>query len=323
MSFFEKVFSETQTDLDEAPEAPDVQAPDTPFASYVKEMVRFGGVAPESMSPPEVIHTEPDEPWSDEEELTQEAEAIETEIEPRQEAIAPVLVPVVVPTKPTHSQPVSSGVVRASSIDQKSDGQVERIVDGLFDKMRVVWGNEDRRGPSPIVEQTQQPKKHLPAPASKNEITALIRNEVPRAIKGELVTVLRTEIMAVVRSEIARVVHEEFEGVTAMMTKQLDRLHAIEARLAKIEGAVEKDVQITFPEGTVKIDMPITIPEREVKIAAPINVQPPHVTFDQGAISVQFNKTPGGKKEVHFERDPHDQSIKSAEIIDVKAETVT
>lgn len=330
MSFFEKVFSETQTDRGVAPGAVARQDSESPFAAFVKEMVRFGAPKAE----PELAHEEPDTPFEetfdeevelDEVSVFDEEDVDSEEFELQEEEVpsAPTL-PVPAQSTAVQARPVSSGVVQASSVEQKSDVQVQRIVDGLFDRMRVVWGNEDRKAPAPaqqkrqLAEQTQQPQRHYPVTVSKTEITKAIRSEVPRAIKGELVSVLRSEIMSAVRSEITRVVREEFEVFAEAMSKHLERLHAIEARLAKIEGSVEKEVKINFPKGAVQIDAPITIPEREVKVAAPINVQPPSVNFDEGAISVHFNKTVGGKKEVHFERDPHDQTIKSAEIIDVQ-----
>jgi BMFP domain-containing protein YqiC len=221
--------------------------------------------------------------------------------------------------------------LRVTSTEQKGDVQVQRIVDGLFDRMKVAWGPQQ---PKPISEEQSKPKlapKPKPKPrkrsapegnyalarVSQAEISEIIKKEVPQALRGELVTVMRTEIMKAVRGEIVRVVREEFDALGQMMKKTLERLYAIESRMAKIEGTVDKEVKLTFPEGMVKIDSPITIPEREVKVAAPVNVQPPSVTFDEGAISVHFNKAGGGKKEVRFERDPHDNCVKSAEIIDV------
>lgn len=351
MSFFEKVFSETETILDEAHDLPEdfsevsddvptevhsttsptTHTPENPFTNYIRSVVRYGASAVGRPNAPEVEHDAPESPWvepvagnaSDASDVLEDTEEDTEEQQTEQE-----IVPVPAPALPVSTQPLpvrsNPGLVQASSTEQKSDVQVERIVDGLFDRMRVVWGNEDRRSAAPpvtpvppTIEQTRQQKSYALV-ESRNEITKLIRTEVPRAVKGELVTVLRTEIMKALRAEIARIVHEEFEAVSSMMAKHLERLHAIEARLAKIEGAVEKEIQVNIPEGAVKIDMPITIPEREVKVAAPINVQPPSVNFDEGAITVHFNKTGGGKKEVHFERDPHDQTIKSAEIIDVQ-----
>jgi BMFP domain-containing protein YqiC len=340
MSFFEKVFSETETVLDEAEDLsgdslevseeiqsttpPGSRAPENPFTNYIRSVVRYG---PSAVEAPEVTHEAPEVP---QEEPVQESEALAPEIEieesdePVTEAtpvqvIEPSAPALPAPTRPPLPVQHGSGVFRASSVEQKADVQVERIVDGLFDRMKVVWGNEERRAPAPspppVIEQTQQQQKRYALVESRNEITKLIRTEVPRAVKGELVTVLRTEIMKAVGAEIARVVREEFETIGEMMSKHLERLHAIEARLAKIEGSVEKEVKLSFPEGMVKIDAPVTVPEREVKIAAPINVQPPSVQFDEGAITVHFNKT-GGQKEVHFERDPHDNTIKHAKIVD-------
>lgn len=221
--------------------------------------------------------------------------------------------------QPAPVAPIGGGITQSSSLDQKGDPQVEMIVDGLFDRMKATWGprnktlQEEQRKQRPSDTALVATKRAISE--SRAEISKVIKREVPSVIKGELVTLLRTEIMTAVRSEIVRVVREEFDQMNRSLAKSLDRLGAIESRLAKIEGAVGKEIKVNFPKGMVKIDAPITIPEREVKVAAPINVQPPSVTFDQGAISVQFNKSGGGSKTVHFERDPHDQCVKSATIV--------
>ena len=101
-----------------------------------------------------------------------------------------------------------------------------------------------------------------------------------------------------------------------MLRKLGERLGSIETRLSAMEGALDREIAINFPKGAINV--PVTVPEREVKIATPINVEQPAVHIEKGAVQVEFTKSKdsGGKKRVVFDRDPHDNSVKSAEIVD-------
>lgn len=353
MSMFSRIFGSTPPVTEDfegsvsshaQPTDSTITTPDpTPFMSYVQDAIINGPAHTE-----ESFDEESEEEWSffgdgadDTDDYTyEEVESLEEEEEEEEEAPEAVAEDVIdasveieedsfalAPTSPFPA-PVAEdapppNLFQASSTEQRDDVQVERIVDGLFDRMRVVWGPQQEATEPKL---RQQPKKPASKPQtqqrydlaeSKAEMRKIIRHEVPQALKGELVAVIRKEMLSAVRGEIARVVREEFATLNQLFAKNLERLHALETRLAKIEGAVGKELKLSFPKGMVKIDAPVTVPEREVKVAAPVNVQPPSVTFDEGAISVHFNKTGGGKKEVRFERDPHDNCVKSAEIIDV------
>jgi len=346
MSLFSKVFTgkqpvaDVEPDYTVGPPAVDLAVDTTPivtesqptetsFMSYVKDVMIHGA----SQAPLPAPVDEEDWAFDEEDGFVEEVETpLEEEDEIEDEDLVEDEVeiePAYALTERQQSLQMSStpNLAQASSISQKGDVQVQRIVDGLFDRMHAVWP-EKAEEPTPQVEQTQPPRKALRDPQSvettalaltesKAEISKIIRREIPQAMKGEFVKVMRTEVMRAVRAEIVRVVREEFEVLNRNLAKNLERLHGIEARMAKIEGAVGQEVKVNLPKGMVKIEAPVsvTVPEREVKVAAPINVQPPSVVFDEGAISVQFNK-PGGKKQVRFERDPHDQNIKTAEIID-------
>ena len=325
--------------------------PQSAFFSYVKEALIYGAPVVSPLEDPPYSEPAEAEDWSyDDEEVEpslmdggtpyeslEDDEAAEDEeiIEDENEGVEDegvAVYPVAEMPKPRVQQP---NLVQHLASEQKDDPKVERIVDQLFDRMKVVWGDKTEAiqpqvptpaPPAPLRQQTRRRERETTSLAttqrnalveSRNEITKTIRDELPRAMKGEILALLRKEILTAVRNEIVRVVREEFETTRRLLEKNTNRLYEIESRMAKIEGAIGQEVKINFPKGMVKIDAPttVTVPEREVKIAAPINVQPPSVTFDEGAISVQFNKQ-GGKREVRFERDPHDQNIKSAEIID-------
>jgi BMFP domain-containing protein YqiC len=329
-TFSTDAMSEVREDEEDAP---------SPFSDYVKSMILTG-------SPPEgsyeedldfydteEVVDEEDDYLDEEDEEDEEDEVVEDEdldLEPEEIFEEPDLSE---PPTPTIRRTIPQApITEEPSSQQIGDAHVEEIVDGLFDKLKNEWGPriprlEDKQIQPPrkprrkSKPEKQKPEKQSYALATtKHEMSQMIRDEVPRALKGEFLTILRTEIMRAVRGEISRVVREEFEPLTRTLEKTLDSMHALEARMAKIEGSVEKEVQVNFPEGAIHIDAPITIPEREVKIAAPINVQPPSVTFDEGAISVTFKKESSGKRQVKFDRDPYDNCVKSAEIIDVPAE---
>jgi len=301
----------------------DVRPNETSFMSYVKDVMLHG--APKASPPAPVETNETDWSYAEDE---GDFDLIDNENPLDEDEFEDEPTYALTERQQTLKTDSTDTLAQASSTSQKGDVQVQRIVDGLFDRMHSVWPTKTEQAETQVArsEPTRRTTHDQSGPnttallltESKAEISNLIRREIPQAMKGELVKVMRTEIMRAVRVEIVRVVREEFEVLNQTLAKSLDRLHAIEARMAKIEGAVGQEVKVNFPKGAVKISAPVTVtvPEREVKVAAPINVQPPSVVFDEGAISVQFNK-PGGKREVRFERDPHDQNIKTAEIIDV------
>jgi len=327
---------------DTTPVVEETRPNETSFMSYVKDVMLHGASKASPPAPVEKIETDwsyeddedefdlvgDEDPLDEDEDEAEEAD--DDEAESKDDDLEEDDEPTYALTERQQALQTSSTdtLTQASSTSQKGDIQVQRIVDGLFDRMHSVWPAKTEQAETQVA-RSEPPKKAarsrseanttaLALTESKAEISKLIRREIPQAMKGELVKVMRTEIMRAVRAEIVRVVREEFEVLNQTLAKSLERLHAIEARMAKIEGAVGQEVKVNFPKGAVKISAPVTVtvPEREVKVAAPINVQPPSVVFDEGAISVQFNK-PGGKREVRFERDPHDQNIKTAEIIDV------
>ena len=301
----------------------DVEAAPSQFTDYVKSMLLTG-------KPPEVEASERteedfdedlDDPFEDSYHEDDDA-WLDDDASIIEESPAPELA-----LPPT---PRGSTLVQINSSSQKNSPQVEKIVDGLFDRMKGLWGDqppapriEDKSPPQKVRSEARRPEQQRYALAeSKHEITNTIRAELPRAMRGELTALLRKEILSSMRNEITRVIREEFAAMTRTLVKTQDQLHAMDARLARIQGSTEKEVQVNFPKGAIKIDAPVTVtvPEREVKIASPINVQPPSVTFDEGAINVVFKKESSGKKKVQFDRDPFDNCVKSAEIIDVPPE---
>lgn len=321
----------------------------TAFSSHVESVLRFG-TPPEEPDIAELEHTpdipdydpvedttqdyddvEQSEDFADDqdessEDLIEAAEALEAP-EVAQEALPPSIPSFALMEPVAPQQP---DLVHARASEQKNDSRATQIVDDLFDRMKGAWGDREpspspqppEQGPAPIS--TITPRQEIATTSSqkmllaenKRELTSVIRSEFPRLMKGEFVTVLRTEIMKAVRGEIIRALREEFETVHRLLGKMTDRIYSLEPRLAKLEGSFARDIEIKFPKGMVQIDAPVTVPEREVKIAAPINVQPPSVTFDEGAITVNFQKGQKGARQVVFDRDGHN-TIQGAEIIDV------
>lgn len=359
MNFFSKVFgaSSTTQEVYEPQRSEIAPVAESPFVSFVKDAIIRGASAlePVGVDPALADHAEYEFYEEDEEEEEEEDddypvytvydesddlaaydeesdEELDEDLDEAQPA--PVLeetTSIIESKRPVPTElgaPLrGSDVFHASSLTQSNDSQVERIVDGLFDRMRVVWGDDGAKRPvaeskEPTNSVVKVPSKtkpqqgqDYPLAQSKADLAQLIRKEVPQALKGEFVTVMRTEVMTAVRGEIARVLREDLEVFNRSISKGLEQLSQIETRIARIEGAIDREVKINFPKGAVQINAPITIPEREVKIAAPINVQPPSVVFDEGAIAVHFTKGTQQAKTVKFERDPHSQDIKSATIV--------
>jgi hypothetical protein len=303
---------------------PEEVAPSS-FASYVNSVIVTGAPpvedTPESQQEAEDNYVVEDDYTSDDaldDDLDLENDQLEEEDEEEEE-------PYVEDRAFEADEPVHSPITEVPSSQRITSPHVEEIVNGLFDKLQGPLGGvlprlEDKQRNLPAPRKANKGTQRNALATTKREMTQMIRSEMPRALKGEFLTVLRAEITRAVKGELSSVIRDEFKGLTGQLRQVMERLHAVEARMAKIEGAVGQELKLNFPEGMVQIDAPITIPEREVKIAAPVNVQPPSVTFDEGAISVSFNKAPGGKKTVKFDRDPFDNCVKSAEIVDVPAE---
>ncbi len=300
----------------------------SPFLSFVKNALVYG--APDEPPQEEPAYVESATDWSydeDEESFAEEAtdddddddffeEALEEEDEDLEESTYPLVEEPKLSPQPD--------IVQHTASEQRDDPQVERIVDHLFDRMNVVWGDKTKSAqqpqapvgpPKPSTSLTTIQRNALIE--SKNAVAKTIRAEIPRAMKGEVLTLLRKEILSTVRSELVRVIRDEFGSMNGVLTKITEHLHAMGTRIAKMEGNLEKEVIVKFPKGAVRINAPVTVnvPEREVKIAAPINVQPPSVVFDEGAISVQFNRGGKGSRQVKFVRDRYD-NIQGAEISD-------
>lgn len=213
-------------------------------------------------------------------------------------------------------------VVTASS-REILDQNTEEIVDKLFDRMQTrglfdtsgLAREEDLRQIEASSSRAAEETRMLVA-ESKSEMASVVRSEIPKLLTKELKAVLKQEIVAYLRDEVLDSVRDEFKTVQSLMDKIADRITALEPRLARLEGAVDREIILSIPEGAISV--PITIPEREVKVAAPINVQPPHVTFDKEAISVNFHKDskgrPATKKKVKFNRDAY-ENIVDAEIV--------
>lgn len=294
----------------------------SPFLSFVKNALVYG-VPDEPLQ--EDLESVAD--WSeDEESFAEEAtdddddDFFEEELDEEDEDLAESTYPLVEDPK-LSPQP---DIVQQTASGQRADPQVERIVDHLFDRMNVVWGDKTESARQlqasvspPNSSTTLTTTQRNALVESKNAVAKTIRTEIPRVMKGEVLTLLRKEILSTVRNELVRVIRNEFGSVNGVLTKITEHLHAMGTRIAKIEGNLEKEVIVKFPEGVVRIDAPVTVnvPEREVKIAAPINVQPPSVIFDEGAISIQFNRNGKGGRQVKFIRDRYD-NIQGAEIAD-------
>lgn len=388
MSLFNKVFTGSEAD-EEAPATEQsvrgdssttdhqvetvsaLPSPDSPFAAFVKEAVRFGATSEAPPTPESVEETseeddvevdeevdnsdeldeddeseedEDDEDYSSDEDDDEDDEDDEdsSEVAEAEASVAPMADAATPPTpqpaaeRPTQKIEESAPVAQApaplaprvetpatpvpvkTQQQQKKqkkqpvsqEEQARLIIEGLFDKMRGAWEKEQSPSASTLAaqkleeqrraEQLLQLEQHA-LTESKAEITKMLGTQIPRVVEGKLLASIKAEVTKAVRSAVTKALHDEFDSVERAMARQLERLHAIEARMSKIEGALDREVQINFPKGAIQVDSPIT-------------VQPPSVTFSEGAISAHFNKTGGGKKEVHFERDPHDQSIKSATI---------
>ena len=220
---------------------------------------------------------------------------------------------------------------------ERSEAQVDEIVDRLFDKLQHTWkepldrlttdGAELATRIEEIVKLspamttgTEAVREDVDLKETTYELVEALKAEIPRAMRSELVAPLRKEILAGVRKEIMRAVREEVVEGMKPLVRIIDRLATIETRIARLEGSLDREIMVNFPKGAMQVNVPITVPEREIKIAAPINVQPSHVYIDKGAVQVEFTRQPKGKRQVNFDRDPHDNTVQSAEIIDVPPE---
>ena len=220
---------------------------------------------------------------------------------------------------------------------KRSEAQVDEIVDRLFDKLQHTWkepldrlttdGAELATRIEEIVKLspamttgTEAVREDVDLKETTYELVEALKAEIPRAMRSELVAPLRKEILAGVRKEIMRAVREEVVEGMKPLVRIIDRLATIETRIARLEGSLDREIMVNFPKGAMQVNVPITVPEREIKIAAPINVQPSHVYIDKGAVQVEFTRQPKGKRQVNFDRDPHDNTVQSAEIIDVPPE---
>jgi len=308
----------------------------TEFSSYVKHTLLTGE------RPVVEEAKEPDyEPSNDhigiEDEIVEEIEEDEDEDEESQLLDEEAPSSTATPHSLVRSTRPLPNFVGTSSSEQKNDSRARDIVDNLFERMGGLWGTSPEKSvPSEQTRPTTKqedvgtpPPPPTPKPAttstaltttqrhllaeSRNDVTKVIRAEVPRLIKTELATVLRTEIIRAVREELSRIVREEFSSLQRLVERLMDNYHTLDARMAKIEGAVSKDTVVKIAKGAVQNNF--EIPEREVKVAAPVNVQPPSVTFDEGAIKVNFHKGEKGSREVQFDRDRHG-SIQGAKIVD-------
>lgn len=245
---------------------------------------------------------------------------------------------------------------------ERSQLQVEEIVDKLFDRFQGLWDIpsqqkmiEDKQSseptfvaeseataseptpppvtpvahaapisappaspaPTPVTSLTETQNSSYYLREAKYELNEALRTELPRAMRNELIAKLHSEIIPAVKQEVAKAVSEELGSTLKMLRKLGERLGNIETRIGAmegtIEGALDREIKINFPKGAINV--PVTVPEREVKIATPINVEQPAVHIDKGAIQVEFVKS-SSKKQVKFERDPHNDAVKSAEIVD-------
>jgi len=273
-----------------------------PAVEYTIPSVESGVIAPPEVIVPEIISSEIIAP-----------EVIE------QPAPEPVKTGHDLPAttkKPQPGQAHSIPIVQHSSSTQTDDERTRKIVDTVFERMSLAgaWGNQPEVPAKPptksVVEQTHQIKT-----IDSRQLLAESKKEMVTTMRAELPQLLRTEMGIVIRDEIVAIIRAEFESLLREISRVMDRLANLEPRLAKIEGAVDREIAINFPEGGFRVDAPITIPEREVRIAAPIKVEPPSVTFDEGAINIHFNKQNKAGRKVEFERDRHN-NIQSAKIVD-------
>lgn len=264
-------------------------------------------------------------------EVEQQEEPRETTVEVTEvESTADVEETLPAPLPPVRTQqtpaPAQDSMVTSSTSAQQTP-RTEEIVDKLFGKMQGLFDDKailrerdlqryNEQSAAKSVQISEESQK-LMLVESRNEMAKIVRAEVPKLITTELSKAVRKEMLSLFRAEVAKTLKEEFSTVQRLLTSMADRIGALEPRLAKMEGAVGREIMVKFPKGGINVDVPITIPEREVKIAAPINVQPPNVVFNEEAISVNFHKgqqnSKRGKK-VKFNRDAYD-NIVDAEIV--------
>lgn len=284
---------------------PDIVETTSEFASLVADVLRTGEEAPELdhaaaefLPPIEVVDEERfSEPVDDPPEVAEEA-----------------LVPA-----PT----ASPNLVTASSAKSEGLSNPDEIVDRLFDRMQGLFEDKVEHQPQPQPQIVQIPQmseesQRLMVVESRNEMSRVVRSEIPKLVTTEIRSAIKQEMVTLFKAEVAASIKKEFSVVHDLMSKMVDKLAALEPRLAKLEGAVGREIQVKFPKGGINVSAPITIPEREVKVAAPINVQPPNVVFNEEAISVNFHKGAGQaqkkSKKVKFNRDAYDNII-DAEIV--------
>lgn len=206
----------------------------------------------------------------------------------------------------------SNQAIQASSEDRSKSS--DALVENLFGRMSEFFSERENDVISVAKESIERlagADHKLLLTETRHEMANVVRVEVPKLMTSEIRVMLRTEILGAVRSEIVTIIKSEMVSLHKQLDSILSQIRALEPRLAAVEGALDKEMVVSFPEGAITVNVPVNVPEREVKIAAPINIQPPSIVFDDGAINVHLHKDASGQttKRIKFNRDAYENII--------------